>query len=217
MDTTPRRDGFHMPPEFASHQRTLMAWPARTVGVPSWWTDNLDQAKDDWAAMRAPSRASSGSPWCPTGMSAEVRHRCGEGVESLELPIDDSWMRDNGPIFVTNEGGEVAMVHFRFNSWGEKYLPYDKDARVPELLAEEFGVRRYEAPMVLEGGSFFVDGGERSLRDRTAATAGRHASRDDTEINCAARQRGENHRHPDTARRPRRQQDPHSVWRSQRR
>jgi agmatine deiminase len=76
----------------------------------------------------------------------------------LELPIDDSWMRDNGPIFVTNGLGEVALVHFRFNSWGEKYLPYDQDALVPERLAEVFGVRRYDAPMVLEGGSFFVDG-----------------------------------------------------------
>jgi agmatine deiminase len=67
-------------------------------------------------------------------------------------------MRDNGPIFVKNERGEVALVHFRFNSWGEKYLPYDKDARVPALLASHFGVRRYEAPFILEGGSFLVDG-----------------------------------------------------------
>src|SRR5262249_15508763 len=43
-------------------------------------------------------------------------------------------------------------------SWGEKFLPYDQDALVPERLADAFGVHRYEAPMVLEGGSFFVDG-----------------------------------------------------------
>ena len=57
-----------------------------------------------------------------------------------------------------NDRGEVALVHFGFNSWGEKYLPYDDDARLPELLASHFGVRRYRAPFVLEGGSFFVDG-----------------------------------------------------------
>jgi agmatine deiminase len=159
MDTTPRDDGFRMPGEFAPHQRTLMAWPARTVGVDSWWTDHLEQSKDDWAAV---ARAIAGfepvTMVCPPGSSAEVSTRCGDGVEPLELPIDDSWMRDNGPIFVTNDHGEVAMVHFRFNSWGEKYLPYDQDALVPERLAEEFGVRRYDAPMVLEGGSLFVDG-----------------------------------------------------------
>ena len=63
-----------------------------------------------------------------------------EDVEPLEAPIDDSWLRDNGPIFVRNERGEVALVHFGFNSWGEKYLPYDKDARLPEVLATHFGV-----------------------------------------------------------------------------
>jgi agmatine deiminase len=159
MTSTPRSDGFRMPAEFAPHQRTLMAWPARTVGVPGWWTDHLDHAKDDWAAMaRAVASFEPVTMVCPPGSSAEVRDRCGDGVEPLELPIDDSWMRDNGPIFVTNDRGEVAMVHFRFNSWGEKYLPYDQDALVPERLADSFGVRRYDAPMVLEGGSFFVDG-----------------------------------------------------------
>jgi agmatine deiminase len=136
-----------------------MAWPARTVGVGSWWTDHLEHAKDEWAAMaRAVAAFEPVTMVCLPGSSSEVRDRCGEGVEPLELQIDDSWMRDNGPIFVTNDRGEVTLVHFRFNSWGEKYLPYDQDALVPQRLAEVFGVRRYEAPMVLEGGSFFVDG-----------------------------------------------------------
>jgi agmatine deiminase len=159
MDPTPRDDGFRMPGEFAPHQRTLMAWPARTEGVPDWWGAFLDPSKDAWAAVaRAVAGFEPVTMVCPPGQSAEVRDRCGTGVEPLELPIDDSWMRDNGPIFVTNDAGEVALVHFRFNSWGEKYLPYDKDALVPERLADVFGVRRYDAPMVLEGGSFFVDG-----------------------------------------------------------
>jgi agmatine deiminase len=159
MDTTPRTDGFHMPPEFAPHQRTLMAWPARVSDVPDWWTAHLEQSKDDWAAMAcAVAGFEPVTMVCPPGSTAEVRDRCGEGIEPLELPIDDSWMRDNGPIFVTNDRGEVAMVHFRFNSWGEKFLPYDQDALVPERLADVLGVRRYDAPMILEGGSFFVDG-----------------------------------------------------------
>jgi hypothetical protein len=79
-------------------------------------------------------------------------------VEPLEIPLDDSWMRDSGPIFVTDDRGSVALVQFGFNSWGEKYLPYDKDAAVPEAIAAHLGMRRYRAPFVLEGGSFFVDG-----------------------------------------------------------
>jgi agmatine deiminase len=153
--STPREDGFSMPAEFSPHQATLMSWPARE----DWWGPMIDLAKDDWAAVaRAVAAFEPVTMVCAPGRSQEVRDRAGGGVEPLELPIDDSWMRDNGPIFVTNDAGEVALVQFRFNSWGEKFLPYDQDARVPERLASHLGVRRYQAPMVLEGGSFFVDG-----------------------------------------------------------
>ncbi len=148
-------EGFAMPAEFGAHRGTLMAWPTREA----LWGRHFERAKDDYAAVaRAVASFEPVIMVCRPGSAAEVRNRCGAGVEPLELPIDDSWIRDNGPIFVSNERGEVAMVHFRFNSWGEKYLPYDRDARLPVLLAEALGVRRYEAPMVLEGGSFFVDG-----------------------------------------------------------
>src|SRR5262249_31665536 len=42
--------------------------------------------------------------------------------------------------------------------WGDRTLPYDRDALVPAAIAAHFGVRRYAAPFVLEGGSIFVDG-----------------------------------------------------------
>jgi agmatine deiminase len=152
---TPREDGFAMPAEYAPHQGTLMAWPARD----EWWGALLDAAKDEWAGVaRAVAAFEPVTMVCNPGLADDVRRRCGAGVEPLELPIDDSWMRDNGPIFVTDAAGSVALVQFRFNSWGEKFLPYDKDARVPDALASHLGVRRYQAPFVLEGGSFFVDG-----------------------------------------------------------
>jgi agmatine deiminase len=152
---TPREDGFAMPAEFAPHQGTLMAWPARD----EWWGALLDAAKDEWAGVaRAVAAFEPVTMVCNPGLSDDVRRRCGAGVDPLELSIDDSWMRDNGPIFVTDAAGNVALVQFRFNSWGEKFLPYDNDARVPEGLASHLGVHRYQAPLVLEGGSFFVDG-----------------------------------------------------------
>ena len=49
-------------------------------------------------------------------------------MEVIELPIDDSWLRDAGPIFVVGPGGALTAVDFRFNSWGKHFLPYDKDA-----------------------------------------------------------------------------------------
>ena len=146
-----------MPAEWAPHQATLMAWP--TITRRGFWGDLFDRAKSDWASM-----ANAVAAFEPVVMvadpeqAAEARSMCAEGVEILPIPIDDSWMRDNGPVFVTDGAGAVALVHFRFNSWGNKYLPFDRDAEVPKHIASHLGMRRYEAPMVLEGGSFFVDG-----------------------------------------------------------
>src|SRR3546814_397380 len=74
------------------------------------------------------------------------------------MPLDDSWLRDTGPTFVVDGRGGVAGVDWRFNSWGERFLPYDKDAMVAERLLGQLDVERYAAPLVLEGGSIHVDG-----------------------------------------------------------
>jgi agmatine deiminase len=153
--STPRDDGLSMPAEFAPHAATYMEWPTRV----ELWGDLFEQAKLDYAEV-----ANAIAAFEPLVMvtdpdqADEARSFLTARVEILPIPIDDSWMRDNGPIFVTDGDGGIALVQFRFNSWGEKFLPYDRDADVPKHVAEHIGMRRYEAPMVLEGGSFFVDG-----------------------------------------------------------
>ena len=92
------------------------------------------------------------------GDAAAARRMLSGDVELVELPIDDSWMRDNGPIFVVNGAGGRAGVHFRFNAWGERFPPWDKDAAVGEPLLAHLGIPRIPSEMVLEGGSISVDG-----------------------------------------------------------
>ncbi|UCE91081.1 MAG: agmatine deiminase family protein [Methanobacteriota archaeon] len=41
---------------------------------------------------------------------------------------------------------------------GGKFSSFDKDAAVPEILAAKVNMRRYVAPMILEGGAISVDG-----------------------------------------------------------
>jgi agmatine deiminase len=156
--STPRQDGFAMPPEWAPHQATLISWP--TITRRELWGDWFEAAKRDYAeVVRAVASFEPVIVLADPDQEQEARDACGtEGIEVLPVPLDDSWIRDNGPIFVTDGRGDVALVHFGFNSWGERFLPYDRDARAPEAIAAHLGMRRYVAPMVLEGGSFFVDG-----------------------------------------------------------
>jgi agmatine deiminase len=90
--------------------------------------------------------------------AADARAACSDGVEIVELPIDDSWLRDSGPIYVYEDGGERIAVHFKFNAWGEKFPPWDNDAAIGGLIAARLGDRVVDGGIVLEGGSISPNG-----------------------------------------------------------
>jgi len=152
---TPRDDGFAMPAEWAGHAGCLMVWPTRR----ELWGSQFDDACHDYALVaESIAEAEPVVMVCPPGAAGDVRDRCGSGVTAVELPVDDSWARDSGPVFVTGPGGEVAVVSFRFNAWGERWHPYADDDALAGRLGDLLGLRVFESPLVLEGGSFFVDG-----------------------------------------------------------
>jgi len=143
-----------MPAEWAPHERTLMCWPAREA----MWRSRFGDAKRDHALVAAAIAAFE-----PVTMAVdpaqvgEARAALPGAVEVVPIPIDDSWARDSGPIFVAGEGRR-AGVSFRFNAWGEKFLPYADDDAFARRILEHLGEEVREAPFVLEGGSIAVDG-----------------------------------------------------------
>jgi agmatine deiminase len=160
--STPRADGFHLPARFAPHRRTLLSWPCRA----DLFGPLMDEARKEWAEVALGiARFEPVTVIVDPAQADEARRLLGldpataaGAIDLLTVPLDDSWIRDNGPIFVRDDEGQVAMVHFGFDGWGEHFTPYDKDARVPAAIADAWGVRRYEAPFVLEGGAFNTDG-----------------------------------------------------------
>jgi agmatine deiminase len=145
-----------MPAEWAPHERTLMAWPTR----PDLWGDQLEAAREEYAATaNAIAAFEPLTMVCANaGEAAQARAALTTVAEVVELPIDDSWLRDSGPMFVVDGDGRRAGVHFGFNSWGGKFTPWDRDAAVGGLLVEHVGDNCYKAPFVLEGGAIAVDG-----------------------------------------------------------
>jgi agmatine deiminase len=144
-----------MPPESAEHEATIMAWPCRA----DLWGDLMTAAKAEFSAV-----ANAIVEFEPVIMVAssstdvsEARAALSRRVEVVEIPLDDSWTRDNGPIFCLDDNGRRAGVHFRFNAWGGKYAGWDRDEQAGGALAERYGDCVYRAPVVLEGGSVIVD------------------------------------------------------------
>jgi len=153
--STPVYDGFSMPPEWHSHSGCLVSWPCKE----DTWCGFSRKAKEAFSeAIKAISVFEPVIVLSDQSTVKEAREAVGKGVRTVEIPLDDAWIRDNGPVFVTSDEGEFAIVHFGFNGWGGRFPPYHNDARVPEILAERMRSRRYVAPMVLEGGAISVDG-----------------------------------------------------------
>lgn len=146
---------WRMPAEWAAHERCLMAWPTRE----SLWGPYFAEARAEYAATaNAIAAFESVLMITPPGQAEQVRRACTAAVEVVEVPIDDSWIRDSGPVIVRDGYGRRAGVDFRFNSWGERFLPYDQDALVSRRILAELGIERIASSMVLEGGSITVDG-----------------------------------------------------------
>lgn len=149
-----------MPPETTRHVRTLMAWP--TVGLAAiglWGEAGLDGARAVYEEIaRMIARYEPVTMVAAPQDADGAAEQCGSTIEIVALPIDDSWMRDTGPIVVVAGDGTRHALHFKFNAWGEKWSPWDADAAVGSAIATHLGLPVHEIPMVLEGGSITVDG-----------------------------------------------------------
>ncbi len=146
---------WRMPAEWETHERCLMAWPTRA----DLWDAYFEEAKREFAATaNAIVRFEPLTLIVNPGQVDDARRLVSDAVEIVEIPIDDSWVRDSGPIGVVSSDGRRAGVDFRFNSWGERFLPYDQDAASGEAILEALEIERIVSEMVLEGGSLTVDG-----------------------------------------------------------
>jgi agmatine deiminase len=149
-----------MPAETVRHERTLVAWPTTGMAELGLWGDaGLAGAQSVYAEIaRAMARHEPVTMVAAPTDAEAAEQMCGAGVDVVALPLDDSWMRDIGPIVVTADDGFRHALHFRFNAWGEKWPTWDKDAAAGSAIAAHLGLPVREVAMVLEGGSIAVDG-----------------------------------------------------------
>lgn len=151
--------GFRMPAEFEPHRGCWMLWPERG----DTWRMGAKPAQATFAevagaicAFEPVTVGASQRQW------ENARQSLPEQIRVVEIASDDAWMRDVGPSFLTNRAGALAGVDWQFNAWGGLtgglYFPWSQDSLVAAKVLEIEGAERYRAPLVMEGGSFHVDG-----------------------------------------------------------
>ncbi|OEJ94268.1 agmatine deiminase family protein [Streptomyces thermolilacinus] len=148
---------FRMPAEWTPHERTWMAWPTAnpTFDTP----ERLAEARAAWAQVaRAVRRFEPVTMVAAPGDAESARALLGDGVDLVERDLDDAWMRDIGPTFVT-DGRELAAVDWVFNGWGAAdWARWEHDAKIARHVADLARVPVHASPLVNEGGAIHVDG-----------------------------------------------------------
>lgn len=159
LNSVPQLDGYRMPGEHEPQEAIWIAWPERT---DSW----------QWGAKPAQSAfvevATAIAQETPVNMVVSynqyenARQQLPADIRLVEMTTNDSWMRDMGPTYVTNNNGSRRGIDWEFNAWGGLldglYFPWDADDAVASKVTEFHNDDRYRAPLVLEGGSIHVDG-----------------------------------------------------------
>ncbi len=76
------------------------------------------------------------------------------------IPNDSAWMRDNGPVYVIDDG-KIRIQNWQFDAWGGAFgsdIPYGRDNRVPTRVAEYLKLPVDKVDIVHERGNLEFNG-----------------------------------------------------------
>jgi agmatine deiminase len=144
------------PPEWAAHEYVWIGFPSHG----DLWLDDLTPAREEVAAFaRAVWADRAGEAVrlvAADPVSARTAATLAPFATVVEEPFGDIWLRDTGPIIVSDGAGREARS-FRFNGWGGKY-ELEGDDDIGLRLAERADLKALRLDWILEGGAIDVDG-----------------------------------------------------------
>ncbi len=160
--TSAAERGFTMPAEREDQRAILLSWPLN----PATWEDRRNELETTYAGFAAAiSHFEDLKINCIRTEQPRISKLLSDAgadaarVELLDVPTNDAWCRDHGPVCLVNRAtGARLLDHFLYNAWGGKFPPWDLDAAVPEHAAALLGYERSVVPMVCEGGALESNG-----------------------------------------------------------
>ena len=157
---TPVSLGYRWPAEWEPHAATWLAWPHNRET----WPGKFDAIGPVWTelvrvlAEHETVNILAGGDTVMRQATAMVGSL--SNVVLHDIATNDAWARDFGPVFLQHAGGgATAVVDWKYNAWGGKYPPFDKDNAVPARVARAVDLRRFSVDLVLEAGA--IDGNGR--------------------------------------------------------
>ncbi|MCS3457865.1 agmatine deiminase [Aeromonas sp. BIGb0405] len=146
---------YQMPDEAAAQTRV---WVAFGANREIWGHNYQDVQATIGRLVKAMTPHTEVNVLCHEEEEGLARQLCGEhNTHFIPAELDDIWLRDTGGVFVQDEQGELALVDFNFNGWGDKQ-EHDYDARVASLVSRQADAHYLQSKLIGEGGGIEVDG-----------------------------------------------------------
>ena len=146
------------PAEWLPHEATWMTWPENVET----WPNNLAEAQAEFEnlvraiAETEPVYLIASDKWLPL---LQKKFASASPVRLIEIPTNDSWIRDYGPTMVkSREKAATHGVAWSYDGWGKKYPPFDLDQAAAAAILESLGLPCLRSPLVLEGGAIETNG-----------------------------------------------------------
>lgn len=149
-------DGFRVPPEEARHQLTFMQWPvSRKVHPDRRFLEILQRTIAEIASTIAAFEPVV--VLAARDDHAAVRRLVTDGVDLWDIPTEDLWCRDSGPIFATNASGQLAVRDIAFNGWGNRQV-HRRDGLIARRIADRLHLPLLPSGLTGEAGGVEQNG-----------------------------------------------------------
>lgn len=147
---------YRMPAEWEEHKQCWMAWPNDPI---AWRGRHEDGKKAITELANLISKYEPVKLLVPVEFHNEAEALIDNGVEVINMDINDAWTRDTAPSFVVNTDGELSGVDWNFNGWGNMpFSNYDQDRYVATKICSQLNIKILKPEIFNEGGAIHVDG-----------------------------------------------------------
>ncbi|HEX7338552.1 MAG TPA: agmatine deiminase family protein [Rhodanobacteraceae bacterium] len=153
-----------LPAEWERQAGVLVAWPHAGTD----WAPRLDSVEATCVALACAISRFESLVVCVADTALRERvhsllRNAGADlsrVRLVEVPYNDTWLRDSGPITLCRDGKVHELLDFRFTGWGGKYAADQDDALIANLARRGlFGTTPpTRVDWALEGGGIESDG-----------------------------------------------------------
>ena len=145
----------YVPPEEAPHELTFMMWPnSRRVHRDPIFLQMLQTTIADIA--NAISAFEPVVMLAGDDNHAAARRMLGNNVTLWDIPTEDLWARDAGPL-IAFAGDNRVVSHIQFNGWGGRQV-HRQDGQVATRVADRLGFDMVPSGLVGEAGGVEHDG-----------------------------------------------------------